>query len=94
MVIRAWEVLDTRSNPSSVYEVQVIRKNRKFRIVQRVAKRYMAPKNRISEIILERDEELDPTSYTDRELCESMALAFVLGLEEQGCLTDEMIMKD
>lgn len=92
MVIRSWEVLDTRFNPSSVYEVQVVRKNRKFFIVQHLQDR-VPTSNRIATRILERDEELDPTSYTDRELCESMALAFVLGLEEQGCLTADIVMK-
>lgn len=92
MVIRSWEVLDTRSNPSSVYEVQVIRKNRKFFIVQNMQDR-VPTSNRIATRILERNEALDPTSYTDRELCESMALAFVLGLEEQGCLIADAAMK-
>lgn len=92
MVIRSWEVLDTRFNPSSVYEVQVVRKNRKFFIVQHLQD-CVPTSNRIATRILERDEELDPTSYTDRELCESMALAFVLGLEEQGCLTADIVMK-
>ena len=92
MVIRSWEVLDTRTNPSSVYEVQVVRKNRKFFIVQHVCDR-VPTSNRIAAHILDRSEELDPTSYTDRELCESMALAFVLGLEEQGCMTADAVLK-
>lgn len=92
MVIRSWEVLDTRFDPSSVYEVQVVRKNRKFHIVQHMLAR-VPTTNRIAACVLQCNEELDPTSYTDLELCESMALAFVLGLEEQGCLTDEMVME-
>ena len=92
MVVRAWEVLDPRSDPASVYEVQVVRKGRKFFIVQHICD-HIKTTNRIATQILERDEELDPTSYTDRELCESMALAFVLGLEEKGCPIADFILK-
>ena len=88
MLIRSWEVLDTRCCPASVYEVQVVRKGRLFKIMQS-GKARMPTKSRISEFIIEEVEKIDPTSYTDRELCESMALAFVLCLEDQGCVTNE-----
>jgi hypothetical protein len=90
MLIRSWEVLDTRCCPASVYDVQVVRKGRLFKIVQRAQVRMPgATKSRISEFIIEEVEKIDPTSYTDRELCESMALAFVLCLEDHGCVTCE-----
>ena len=91
MVIRQWEVLDTRGNPATVYNVEVATRGRKFVIQQR--QRLQVPTNRIIHLVPDSKEVIDPVKYEDRELCESMALAYVLGLEEHGCMVVEEQLK-
>jgi hypothetical protein len=90
MVLRQWEVLDTRPDPSSVYVVEVVSKGRKYTIQQHT--KAQAQTNRLTQYV-DAKESLDTTTYTDRELCESMALAYVLGLEEHGCMVADCILK-
>jgi len=90
MVLRQWEVLDTRPDPSSVYVVEVVSKGRKYMIQQHT--KAQDKTNRLTQYVDEKGL-LDPTTYTDRELCESMALAYVLGLEEHGCMVADGALK-